>query len=300
MATVAQRAADHWGITFTTVEPFNEPLSTWWKSTGTQEGCHFSTGLQATIIDLLRQELDARGLTSMAIAASDCNRYDEAVSNWNAFNALTRAKVGQINVHGYQYSSGNRAGVYAAARAAEKPLYNSEYGESDVSGLKLAASVHRDFWTLHPTVWAHWQTMGSAWGTFTDTQTNPKHYVIAQYSRHIRPGMLILESSSESTVIAYDATAQKLVLVVANVGAAQDYRFDLGRFGSADGPVVRWLTVTGSGGERYVRHDDVAITNQQFSMSLPSGSVETFEIQNVRGPFLQVQPTLDKNTRKTE
>ena len=37
------------GIRFQSVAPFNEPTSEWWTDKGTQEGCHFSTALQAKV-----------------------------------------------------------------------------------------------------------------------------------------------------------------------------------------------------------------------------------------------------------
>ncbi|KAJ3545204.1 hypothetical protein NM208_g2630 [Fusarium decemcellulare] len=83
MATIAKYAKDNWGITFESVEPFNEPSASWWKADGTQEGCHINVATQATIINNLRAELNSRGLSSMAIAASDESYYDQAVTTLN-------------------------------------------------------------------------------------------------------------------------------------------------------------------------------------------------------------------------
>ena len=38
MAVVAKYYKDNFGITFTSVDPFNEPIADWWKANGTQEG----------------------------------------------------------------------------------------------------------------------------------------------------------------------------------------------------------------------------------------------------------------------
>ncbi len=81
LATVAKYASDHWGIQFNSVEPFNEPIANWWNANGTQEGCHFNTGTQATVISYLRSELDNRGLTNVNAAASDENTYDQGAHN---------------------------------------------------------------------------------------------------------------------------------------------------------------------------------------------------------------------------
>jgi hypothetical protein len=60
LSTVARYAQDHWGIAFNSVEPFNEPMTNYWSSTGTQEGCHFNVSTQATVIGYLRTDEDHR------------------------------------------------------------------------------------------------------------------------------------------------------------------------------------------------------------------------------------------------
>ena len=101
-----RHAAKQWGVTFQSVEAFNEPIASWWKSTGTQEGCHFGHSTQGALVSLLRQALDRRNLTSVLVAASDENTYDMALSTWKAFDAKARNVVGQVNVHGYQQGDG--------------------------------------------------------------------------------------------------------------------------------------------------------------------------------------------------
>ena len=46
LAAVATHAAAEWGVAFSTIEALNEPVSTWWVSDGTQEGCHFDRDSQ--------------------------------------------------------------------------------------------------------------------------------------------------------------------------------------------------------------------------------------------------------------
>ncbi|HBF33807.1 TPA: beta-1,6-galactanase, partial [Candidatus Sumerlaeota bacterium] len=196
MATIACQAKDKWGITFTTVEPINEPLLGCWYSNGKQEGCHVRSEAQGSIIQVLRTEMDKRGLKDMPISASDESQYDMAVDTWNTFDANTKHAVKQINVHGYQGGQGRREFVYALAKQDEKRLWNSEYGDANPSGLALAANLNLDFRYLHPTAWCYWQPIdGNNWGFIstemtskTFQQVNPKYYVMAHYSRHIRQG----------------------------------------------------------------------------------------------------------------
>lgn len=68
MATVAAYARTHWGVDFASVEPFNEPMAPWWTplrgkfGVSVQEGCYFGHETQAAVVNLLRDELDRRGL----------------------------------------------------------------------------------------------------------------------------------------------------------------------------------------------------------------------------------------------
>jgi galactan endo-1,6-beta-galactosidase len=75
MAAIAKHFADA-GTPFATVEATNEPSGSWGAS-GTQEGCHCAPSTQASLQYFLRAELDARGLQSTPIAASDECLYDQ-------------------------------------------------------------------------------------------------------------------------------------------------------------------------------------------------------------------------------
>ena len=288
LATVAKYAADNWGITFDSVEAFNEPISTYWTSKGNQEGCHFGTATQAAVIADLRTELNNRGLAAVHVAASDENTYDEALSTWNSFSAATQAQIGRVNVHGYQYGGGRRD--LLAAAVAGKNLWNSEYGEGDGSGMSLADNLNLDLRFLHPTAWCYWQPFDSGgWGLIQSNPgdnwigaANPKYFVLAQYSRHIRPGMTILDGGEANTVAAYDGAAHKLVLVTTNHGTGQWINYDLSRFGAAAGPITRWATDTSAAGDKYAVHNDTSLSGKKFWSYFGPNMVQTFEIQNVQ------------------
>lgn len=93
LATVARYALDHWGIRFTSAEPFNEPSSIQsWHAEGTQEGCVILFDGQEPIIGYLRQELDARDLAAVDIMASDETNVDLADITWRSFRAPVRIR----------------------------------------------------------------------------------------------------------------------------------------------------------------------------------------------------------------
>lgn len=286
LATVAKYAHDNWGISFSSVEAFNEPSANWWTATGTQEGCHVAASNQAAVIGYLRSELDSRGLPAVTVAASDENTYDLALATWDSFNSTVKNQVGRVNTHGYQYGGGNRD--LLSSRVPGKKLWNSEYGESDATGMSLARNLNLDFRHLHPTGWCYWQALDSGgWGLIRSNlgenwigPANPKYFVLAQYTRHIRPGMRIIDGGEENTVAAYDLAARKLLVVTANYGNAQWITYNLSNFPCAAGPVERWVTVAG-GGPDYEHGTDINLNQRGFKTWFPINTIQTFEIQNV-------------------
>jgi len=292
MATVAKVFQDKWSIRFDTVEAFNEPTANWWKADGTQEGCHIDVATQATIVNYLASHLSSLGL-STAISASDESYYDQALKTLQTIGSSALGKISRVNVHGYQYGSGNRAGLRDAAASAGKKLWNSEYGDGVASGENMARYLLQDMRQLRPTAWVYWQVLdGGGWGLIdADNDANTlgsatqKYFVLAQFARHIRPGMRILDAGSDNVVAAYDAGASKLVIVAVNWDAAQYINFDLSGFSQrpAQGATVpRWHTQIGSG-DRYVQSaSDTTISGTKFWSHFEKNMVQTFEVTGIR------------------
>lgn len=292
MATIAKYAQSNWGITFGSVEPFNEPTADWWKSDGTQEGCHIDVSTQASVIQYLRTELDNQGLSSVIIAASDESYYDQAVSTLKNLGDTALGDIKRVNVHGYQYQEGDRAGVQSIASDRGLGLWNSEYGENDLTGRSLVSNLILDFRWLQPTGWVYWQVLdGGGWGLVeadndvgTVGSPNQKYYVLALFTRHIRQGMTILDGGSDNLVAAYDAANSKLVIVAVNWGSAQYLNFDLSKFSqpSINGSkVARWQTQIESG-DSYVQYDDTTVNEGVFWSYFDTKMVQAFEIPDVK------------------
>ncbi len=296
LASVALYAKNNWGVNFATVEAFNEPSSNWWTATGTQEGCHMDSTVQAAVLPYVRSELNSRGLTSTKISASDETSYDLARTTWSSFSATTKGYVNRVNVHGYQGSGGRRDLLYTdVVTTAGKALWNSETGDSDSTGLTMASNLLYDFCWLHPTAWTYWQVMdpSSGWAMIAYDQNTlaagavqTKYYVMAQFSRHIRPGMTILDTGVSYAAAAYDASAKRLVIVAANTGSSSTtLTFDLSKFttvaGGSSGLVPRWNTVTGGGGDLYTAHSDTYVSGKTVSATFAAGAVQTLQIDGV-------------------
>lgn len=291
MAIVAERARDHWGLEFTSVSPMNEPSAHWWQANGTQEGCHYSRPSQARVVSLMRAELDRRDLSAAVAAPEECEVHN-AVRTWQEFDKATRQRVGKFNVHGYEGQKAPRE--LLRAEVAGKRLWNSEYGDEDGSGLEMATNIHLDLRFLHNTAWCYWQAADETdgWGLLKfDPETlelqrpEVKHWVLAQYTRHVLPGMLILDGGENSTVAAYDAQAKRLVLVTINYNVSQTVTYDLTMFRACTGPVTRWVTNTAIHGQRYARYADTSVkSGSGFSAYFERNTVQTFEVEGVELP----------------
>jgi len=291
MATIASYFKTNWGLTFTTVEPFNEPVSSWWTTNGSalQEGCYFANSSQPAVIADLRTELNNRGLNSMPISSPDDNQFDQTYNTWNSYSATTKSQVGQINSHAYQGTGGNQAGIYSEATAAGKTLYVSEYGDNDITGMTMASIITYEISTLHPTGWTYWQALDADgkdknWGMINASDSaltigpvEPKYYVMAQYSRHIRQGMTIISSGDANSLAAYDPVAQKLVIVTVNSGAAQTITYNLSNFTNVSGPLNSWTTVPAAA-IYYVESTNLPLAGKTFSSAFAANSVQTFEL----------------------
>ena len=291
LATTARHARDQWGVTFRTVDAFNEPSSNWWKADGKQEGCHIGATIQRSVIANLRTELDRLGLTGTKVSASDETNYDLARTTWNGFDSATKGRVGQVNVHGYQGLSGRRDLLGNDVRASGKVLWNSEHGDNDGSGMMTARCLLMDFRWLKPTAWCYWQVMdpSAGWGTIRydgssgqSGAVETKLYVLAQFTRHIRPGMRIVNAGVDYAVAAHDPAARRLVIVAANNGSAQNLTFDLSPFGTVpNGTATRWSTLTSGSGDRYTRRQDIAVSGKLVRVPFAAGAVQTIQVDGV-------------------
>jgi galactan endo-1,6-beta-galactosidase len=310
MAMVARYAADHWGITFTSVEPFNEPSANWWTYPARQEGCHFERSTQPIIITNLRSALDRVNLQDVAVASSDENDIDAALATWNSFDPSTRAAVGKVNVHGYfngtdAYRGRNRRALHEAAHG--KRIWQSEYGENDATGFTLANSIILDVRDLQPSAWAYWQPVepgDNGWGlilaNYVDTgdrltpdaktqlvRVNRKFFVYGQFTRYLRPGYHIINIDHQNSIAAYDVTSRKLVIVTVSDATEERVTYDLSRFTKIGSMVQRIVTTTAPGNDApdWRQHVDTLSLDRaapnRFTSILYPKAIYTFVLSDV-------------------
>ena len=80
LSEVALHFKKEWGITFRTVEPFNEPSAGWWKSNGGQEGCGFKNNQTKMIVEL-GKALQKKGLfPETSVSAADETNIGDALT----------------------------------------------------------------------------------------------------------------------------------------------------------------------------------------------------------------------------
>lgn len=117
----------------------------------------------------------------------------------------------------------------------------------------------------------------------TGTRANGKYWVMAQFTRFVRPGMRVLGSSDDKTVCAYDDVAHVLVCVTVNFGKDQWITIDLRGMKACGGTGSCTYTNTNStlSSEKFVR-TDVSFDGMAFQYQARANSVYSLEFFDVQ------------------
>lgn len=308
LATVAQRFQEvgvngpgSATVEFKTIEPFNEPSNGWWCWGNNQEGIYLPSWQQDTIINVLRDELDARGMTNTGISATDSNNYWSVWGEFDALSDTARGNLAQINAHGYAGSDPEP--VRDRVEAYNLRFWQSEWGPADWGGynvtseldaaLELATRVTNDLSYVEANAWQYWQAVEDSsrgagyWGLIQapldgSAQTyaiQKQFYVLGQYSKFIRPGYLIIDAGNGKSVAAFDPATSKLVLVTYNDTAdSMNVTFDLSRFTTTGAVAQVWRT---SATENLAQLSSINVSSGNLAVSVPSNAVTTLVVSNV-------------------
>lgn len=288
LTEVTRHFRDAWGVTFRDLEPLNEP-SGGWTLGGGQEGCHVDRPNQNSIVRATEAALARKGLNNgnngrgTTATASDEPSIGDGDKTFGFYDETALASLSKINVH--SYGGGDRTQLSDFAMSSGKDLWLSEDGDGDPSGLSMARNITDDLNGLHPSAWVTWQVVDSAggWGflrnpqldeTTTAYTVNKKYYVMAQYSRFLRPGYRIIAISDPNSVAAWDARSGTVVLVTRN-GNDTDMHvsYDLSRFTRLDASATGWRT---SPTEDLAKLPPVALRGRRFAATIPAKSVTTY------------------------
>ncbi len=248
LAIVVAHFRHVWHINFQTLDPFNEPVSNWWRFGGAQEGCRIGNREQNIIIPMLYRALRDRDLATQ-IAAPDDNGVNQTIQSFQSYSPLVRREVAQIDTHSYH--GHGRIQLREMARAAGKRLWMSEYGDGDPSGLTMAMRIIKDIKELQPETWVYWQVVdGPGWGMMvndengrdTGFRTTNKYFVMAQFSRFIRPGDWIMPTN-DNCIASYRREAGVLNVVAVNpTHSARRILIDISGFDVRPSPVRTHVT----------------------------------------------------------
>jgi O-glycosyl hydrolase len=291
LTEVVKHFRDEFGITFRTLEPLNEPNANWWKSDGSQEGCHFAPSNQERIIRAVGDQLVAKGLTETSVSASDENSLDDAYNNLRGFAAETFTHVSQLNVHSYNGSK--RKEVLGLAKDKQKRLWQSESGPLSVdlateldAALFMAGRLITDLRELQPAAWVDWQIQDPAqsWSSFTYNDNaqsfapRKRFYMHAGFSRYIRPGATFVTLNNAEMVAAISPDYASVSIVARNgdKAASRKFTFDLTalRVRPTEAKVYRT-----SADEDLAELASISTDEWSFTATLPPYSVTTFVLE---------------------
>lgn len=234
---------DEYGIEFKTLEPFNEPQTSYWNYKGSQEGCHFNIETQIEIIKILHQKLKASGLNTV-IAASD-------ETNVNSFNKAMTAyikegitpMIGQINTHTYQVNHEDRVGALRLSKEIGVDFWQSETGPQGIKGhnyynnLGLAQRLIDDMNVMRPQAWLDWQYIEEGNNTWCLIRSSfsketikiiKNFYVRKQVTKFIKQGYTIIDSDNKNTLAAMCPKTKEIAIVtVNNTKNEQDFSYQI-------------------------------------------------------------------------
>ena len=272
-------------VKFDTVTPMNEPSANWWELGHRQEGTHMSVSQQQRMINLLRPALDRHGVNATIVASEDNDERStyECVS---AYDPATLSNISHIATHTYTANDSLR--LRQLAEATGKPLWVSEYGDGDRSGLLMARRIRDDIVEKRAQAWIYWQFADNAgvWGLVRNRldgqdssyRLTRKFHVMAQFSRFIRPGCQIVQTADADSLAAFDASRRQLVIVLVNDHfTSRAVTYQLRGVKTKSGEVAVYRT---SPQEEVSPQPPLALANGGFSAKLPARSVTTFVISD--------------------
>ena len=286
LVDVCKHYKDEYGIEFKTLDPFNEPMTSYWGANGGQEGCHFDVKSQIEFIKVLAPVLKASGLNTV-ISASDETSVSQSVKDFEEYrNAGILDLVGQWNTHTYTADDVARAKISALCREENMPLWMSEVGAggTGLSGnLSMAQKLINDMRYIMPSAWIDWQYIeenNDQWclvkarsfekGTYEKVKN---YYVRSHFSRFIKEGYTILTSFNSQTLAARSPEGDSLVLVAVNAGGAEVvHTVNLSMFASVENSIEAYVT---SETDEMADFSNFTLDGSTLSFRMPSTSIVT-------------------------
>jgi O-glycosyl hydrolase len=285
LATVVKHYKDTYDITFSTVEPFNEPSSGYWKPNGGQEGCGFKYKQSEMIVELGKKLTEKELFPETSVSAADETSLEHTVTSVESYSDEALTYLSQISSHSYG-GWNYRDDVFDLSQKLGKKLWQSEsgpLGKNDNSDIAMWMSdvIIQDLRQMKPNVWIDWQVCDPHpdWRSIEIDNTrqrftyNKRYYMHTAFSRFIRPGAQFIFSSESNSVAALVPETGNLVVVLRNSSSQRtDYTIDLSKFSShTDTARIYRFELPGS----LSRKDDPVITGDKLSFSAPGQTLTT-------------------------
>ena len=318
MATVMEHYKNEEGISFQSVDPMNEPATSYWGAySWKQEGCHFDAGKsQSRILEEMHKALLRHNLNDVILCGTDETDVDQQISSWNRLSDEAKSAVSRIDTH--TYSGSLLKDLRETAVEAGKNLWMSEVDGGNVAGIDagqmgaglwLGNKIVSDMNGLLPSAWILWQivdnhissegyngkpdsgmpdTNRGYWGVSACDHDNQKiiptkkYYAFGQFTKFIRPGATILESS-EKTLAAYDRNRKQVIVVAVNDRPKDlEYKLDLSSF-KKTGKTARVVRTSGqlADGENLAELEPINVNKKTLGAHLLANSITTYIIDGV-------------------
>ena len=129
------------GVHFNYLTPMNEPTDAWEYDNGKQEGCHMSPRQQSRVVSALAAQLNISAPTVGIDAPEDYSEQD-TINDFGSYSSGSLADVAPVTTH--TYDANNPSGLKNEAARLGRPLWVSEYGDGDATGLIMAKRIHDD------------------------------------------------------------------------------------------------------------------------------------------------------------
>ncbi len=296
---VVKHFRDSWGITFQTIEPFNEPALCWAHGTGErQEGCYMARATMNQVIKEVKAKLDSKSMSYVRISATDSSACQSGIDDFNSFDATAKSYVYQMNTH--TYDPANMAGFKSLADQLGKRCVHTEVDNGGASGhdhnnvesgIILAERITTDIRGLKPLAWTTWQVVedetnmvseNSNWGIihaqFNSANSayylTKKYYAFMQFTKYIRPGYKIVDANNGRILAAYNSS----YIVITNYNpdaASYNDTYDLSRFGNVGSTATPYRT---SSTENCAQLSNISVSNKSFVGTAAAKSVTTWVI----------------------
>ncbi|HEX7329969.1 MAG TPA: glycoside hydrolase family 30 beta sandwich domain-containing protein [Pyrinomonadaceae bacterium] len=257
------------------------------------DSCEWTSAeLNTFVVNHLRPALNASGLISklMAPEVSFYSNFDNAWGFPLLNDAGMRAAVNIVATHGYGRTD-NFANVCNSCAQHNKPIWQTEdsnldgrYNGSIDDGLTWSTEIFKSLNSGRFSAWFYWWVMtlqNDNQGLLnvnpaTDSVQIPKRlYVVGQFSRFIRPGSVMLGStSSEATlqVTAVRPTSGNVTIVLANTGKTS-HTVTVNLTGTT--PPASVTPHRTSAGENQAQLSPINVSAGAFTITVPAKSVVT-------------------------